>query len=138
MNAPSEDIKDMLLAESSLALTFATDLFMAQEPAVDDTISDNVVTVLDICSFPTAALLSSNENDTHYEYKVVQIRVRNRSYTDGWELIQNIHDLLHGRAQETWNGTLYTAIYAASSPEMLEWDRNGNAIFFTNLNLQRR
>ena len=134
MNAPSEDIKDMLEAESSLALTFATDLFFGQEPATPD----NTVTVLDIGSFPTVALLSSNENDTHYEYKVVQVRVRNRSYSTGWTLIQNIHDLLHGRAQETWNETLYAAIIATSSPEMLEWDKNGNIIFFTNLNLQRR
>jgi hypothetical protein len=33
MNPPSIDIKDTLEAESSLALTFATDLFVGIEPA---------------------------------------------------------------------------------------------------------
>lgn len=43
MNAPSVDIKDMLEAESSLGLTFTSDLFVGHEPNTPD----ETVTIFD-------------------------------------------------------------------------------------------
>jgi len=120
----------MLIAESSLALTFAQDLFIGNEPSSPR----NVVTIFDTPSFPPYLGL----NDVGYEYPSVQIRVRNQKYMDGMELIEEIKNSLHGRAQETWNDTLYSVIYCASGPALLEWDENGNAVFVINFNLQRR
>lgn len=130
MNAPSEDIKDALVADSSLNLTFGTNLFIGKEPALPK----NCVTLFDSGMFPPQL----NLVDQGYEYQSVQIRVRNAHYQTGWALIQDIKDLLHGAAQQTWNGTLYSVIYCSSGPALLDWDDNGNVRFIINFNLQRR
>lgn len=129
MNASSIDIKDMLEADSELALTFGTDLHIGREPAkpVD------CVTIFDTQGFPPQINLTSQG----YEYPSVQIRVRGKNYEYGWEVIERIKTLLHGRAQETWNNTIYTAIACASGPTLLDWDDNGNPRFIINFNIQR-
>lgn len=132
MNPASEDIKDMLEAESSLGLTFATDLFIGKEPDQPD----NIATIYDSVSSPPQLTLHGQE-DTYY-YPSLQIRVRNTSYLDGWNLINDITTSLHGRAHETWNGTLYTVIYCSSGPALLTWDDDNRVIFIVNFNLQRR
>ena len=130
MNAPSEDIKDMLVAESSLALEFETDLFIGKEEAKPR----DCVTIFDTTGYPPSLGLINQG----YEYPSVQIRVRNKGYREGWDLIHKIKDSLHGRSHQTWNGTLYTVIYCSSGPALLDWDDNGNVRFIINFNLQRR
>ncbi len=134
MNAPSVDIVSMLEAESVLALTFRTDLFIGREPSAKGA-SDNCVTVLDTPGGSPQLTLAGNEN---YYYPSVQIRVRNNNYLTGWNLIHNIMVTLHGRAQETWNETLYSVIQAAGGPAFLDWDANDRARFIINFNMQRR
>jgi hypothetical protein len=129
MNAPSDDIKDMLVA-GGLGLTFATNLFIGKEPSLPR----NCVTIFDTYGFPPDLGLK----DQGYERPSIQIRVRNISYKNGWALTQNIKDSLHGRSHQTWNGTLYSVIYCSSGPALLDWDENGNARFIINFNLQRR
>ena len=130
MNAPSIDIKDMLEAESSLGLVFAKNLFVGMEP----TTPRDCVTIFDTPGFPPQLV---NDN-AKYERPSIQIRVRNENYLDGWALIDDIKDLLHGRAQETWNNVLYTIIYCSSGPALLDWDDNNNCRFIINFNIQRR
>ena len=132
MNASSIDVRDMLEAESSLGLVFADDLFIGREPATPD----NCVTIFDTPGFPPQLTLDEDCND--YYYPSIQIRVRNNSYVDGWNLIHDIMVALHSRAHETWNGTLYTIIYCSSGPALLDWDDNNRARFIVNFNLQRR
>lgn len=132
MNSCGEDIKDMLEAESSLGLVFGADLFVGKEPPIPNTI----VTIFDTYGSPPQLLL--NPSDGNYEYPSVQIRVRNTDYRNGWDLIQKIQETLHGRAQETWNGTLYSVIYCSSGPAMLDWDKNNRVRFIINFNAQRR
>jgi hypothetical protein len=129
MNATSEDVKDMLVNDSSLALTFGTNLFIGMEPAKPR----DVVTIFDTPGFPPYLGLT----DTGYEYPSVQIRVRSHAYMDGMDIIERIKNSLHGRAQETWNDALYSVIYCSSGPALLDWDENANAIFIINFNLQR-
>ena len=131
MNMPSEDIKDMLEAESSLGLTFGTNLFIGKEP----TKPDNCVTIFDTPTLPPQLTFDRSER---YEYPSVQIRVRNNSYTTGWTLAHDILNSLHGRGQETWNGTLYCLIRCSSGPALLDWDKNDRARFIINFNIQRR
>lgn len=131
MNAPSEDIKDMLEAESSLGLTFATDLFIGQEPAEPD----NCVTIFDTSGAPPQLTYNKTEK---YQYPSIQIRVRNRAYMAGWTLADDIKDALHGRAHETWNATQYEVIISTGEPALLDWDENGRARFFINFDIQRR
>lgn len=132
MNASSEDIKDMLVAESSLGLTFGVggNVFLNKEL---DT-PRNCVTIFDTYNMaPDLALKNQG-----YERPTIQIRVRGAKQRTAWTLIEGIKNSLHGREHETWNGTLYTVIYCSSGPALLDWDENGNVRFIVNFNLQRR
>lgn len=130
MNIPSEDIKDMLVAESIFDLTFNTNLFIGRMPAKPN----NVVVIIDSYGYPPDLGL----NTVGYERPNVQIVIRNSNYTTGLELAQDIKDSLHGRSQQIWNGTLYSVITCLGSPAPLGWDENGLASFSINFNLQRR
>jgi hypothetical protein len=133
MNSPSTDIKDILEAygdSSGLDVEFADNLFINREPAKPD----NCITIFDTGGMPSYLGLT----DTGLEYPSIQIRVRNRKQQDGWTIIEGIKTALHGRAQETWNGTLYSVIYCSSGPALLDWDDNGNVRFIINFNIIRR
>ena len=131
MDAPSVDIKDMLVADTSLSLTFATNLFVGKEPGKPD----NCVTIYDTPGFPPYLGLGG---EVGYEYPSIQIIVRNTKQATAWNLIERIKDSLHGRNHQTWNGTLYMLIACSSGPALLEWDDNNNCKFVINFNIQRR
>ena len=131
MGPASEEIKDMLVAESYLGFTFGGDLFIGREPAEPH----DCVTIYDTPSFPPDLTLDSGES---YYRSSVQVRVRDRSYVEAMSIARNIMTSLHGRAQETWSGTLYTVIRATGEPALLAWDDNNRAIVIINFNLQRR
>jgi hypothetical protein len=132
MNAPSVDIVDILESDSSLGLMCGVggNLFVAKEPPNPD----NTVTIFDTYGYRPQLTMDNKR----YEYPSVQIRVRDRDYRHGWNLINDIYLSLHGRAHETWNGSLYEVIYASNGPALLDWDDNGRARFIINLNLQRK
>jgi len=129
MNAPSEDIKDILVA-GGLGLVFNSNLFIGREPSSPK----NCATIFDTDGRPP----DLNLTDQGYERPSVNIRVRSTNYITGWTLANNIKNLLHGKEHETWNGALYTVIYCSSGPALLDWDDNNNARFSINFNLQRR
>ena len=131
MNAPSVDIADMIVADSSIALTLGTNLFIGIEP----TNPDNVVTITDGPGWSPQLTYTKGEN---YYYPTVQIRVRNRDYRTAYELAQDIMVLLHGRSHETWNGTYYSVIKALGEPALLSWDDNRLVRFVINFDIQRR
>lgn len=132
MNSFAEDLKDILADESSLALTFGTDLYVGKEEATPD----NCVTIFETPSFPP--MMTFEQMESNYFYSSAQIRIRNRDYQIGYDLARNIMTLLHGRANETWNGTLYTVIQAMGEPALLDWDANDRCRFILNINAQRR
>jgi hypothetical protein len=94
----------------------------------------NCVTIYDTPGMPPYLGLDT----IGYEYPSIQIRVRNDTQKNGWDFIERIKDSLHGLNQLTVNGTLYSSIACANGPALLEWDDNGNCIFFVNFNCQRR
>lgn len=131
MNIVSKDIKDMLEAESSLGLVLASNLFVGREPAkIKET-----VTIYDTPGFPPSLSLDTKSN---YQYPSIQIRVKSTQYDFAMELATRIMDSLHGRAQETWGGTLYSSIMSTGNPALLDWDDNGNCRIIINFNIQRR
>ena len=132
MNIPSVDIVDMLESDSTLGLSFKTNMFIGKEPITPK----DVVTVFDTYGRPPQLTMAGKGES--YFYPAVQIRVRSISYETGWELINSIMESLHGRAHETWGDTLYTVIYCSSGPALLDWDDNGLVRFIVNFNLQRR
>ena len=130
MNAPSEDIKDMLVADGDLNLTFAVNLFVGKEP----TSPNNCVTVFDTPGSPPLLGLNS---DLEYYYPSIQIRVRHIDYIVGYEWAYNIMKSLHARSQEAWNDTSYSIIRSMGDPAHLDWDENGRSRFVINFDLQR-
>lgn len=135
MNPSSEDVKDMLEAESAVALTFEVDLFIGSMP--DE--PDNCVCIYDTPGRPPQLTLGTYTNGENYFYPSVQIRVRDREYVAGYSVIDSIKTLLHGRANETWNGTLYTAVLCSMEPAFLNWgEQRRTANFVTTFNIQRR
>lgn len=136
MNKPSsEHIKDMLEAESSLELTFGTDLFIGREPTSDNS-QDNIVTIIDTPGGGVHMTLNKTESD--YQYPTVQIRVRNNNLLNGWSIIEDIVAALHNRQQETWDSTYYSLVRCSSGPASLMWDENERVILIANFEIQRR
>jgi len=121
----------MLESESSLGLLFATNLFVGKE----ENSPDDCVTIFD--TYGRSPLLEL-EGNSGYEYRAVQIRVRNNSYVAGWNLMQQIYDLLHGKNHEVWNNSEYQIIYVSSGPALLDWDENDRVRFVLNLEIQRK
>ena len=130
MNSPAIDIKDMLVAESSLGLIYATNLFVQKEPISPI----EVVTIYDTFGYSPQLTLDKAQ----YEYPAVQIRVRSKHQDVGYQLAYAIMTALHGRSHETWNETLYTLIRCSSGPALLDWDENGRVHFIINFLVQRR
>lgn len=131
MNPVSIDIKDMLESESSLALTFQTNLFIGKE--YDS--PDQCVTIFDTSNLGTSMTLTGEDN---YSYNAIQIRVRDMSFSQGMSLAENIVVFLHGKAHETWNNTLYCLISCITNPTLLDWDKKNRCRIIINFNIQRR
>lgn len=130
MNAIAIDIKDMLVADSSLGLILADNLFIAREPDQPD----NCVTLYDIAGAQPDITLN-NEN---YNRDAFQVRVRNNSYIAGMQQMYAIIDSLHGRINEEWNNTTYTFIRMYMPPFVLQWDENNRIVIVASLEAQRR
>ena len=130
MNSPAYDIKDILVADTSLGLTFGTNLFINKEPAKPD----NTVTIYDYYG----GVHNFTMDKQTYEYPSIQIRVRNVKQRNAWSIIYDIYTSLHGRAHETWNGSIYEVIYASSGPALLDWDDNDRCRLIINFNVQRK
>lgn len=131
MNTPAVDIKDMLGGDSSLALTFSEDLFVAEEPMSPD----NCVTVYDTPGGEAQVTLNKSHK---LMLPSIQVRVRNNDYRNGWDQIHDIRTFLDARVGETQNGTYYSLIKAKSEPELLSRDENGRFIFVINFEIHRR
>lgn len=130
MNAPSLDVKDMLVANSALGLVYGTNLFVGKEP----TFPLDCVAIFDTTGFSPDFTLDkvSSFNPS------IQIRVRSISYEAGWDWIESIATSLHLRAHEVWGGTQYELITISSGPALLDYDDRGNPRFIINLNIIRR
>lgn len=128
MNASSEDIKDILEGTSSLALTFATDLFISEMP----TNPDQCVCIYDTGGEPP-------EPDYNYERPTLQIRIRGvkGGYLVAHELAQSIRDTLNGEHNYTVNDTRYIAIWAMGDILFIGYDDNHRPLLTVNFRLHR-
>jgi hypothetical protein len=131
MNAVSEDIKDMLEAQSSLGLVFKTNLFIGREPKSPN----NTVTIFDTPGAPPMKTLTPGEN---YYYDSFQIRLRTTDYQTGYALLKSIEEYLHVISQQTVNETYYSIIYCSLPITMLDWDDNNRVHLVATFEVQRR
>jgi len=134
MNATAVDVKQMLEyyynESSSLYTPDLYPIYIGREPAEPT----NTISIFETIGTHQFTL---NRCEV-YEYPSIQIRVRSTAYLEGWQTISNIKEILHGRARETWNGTLYTLIRCSGGPALLDYDKNQRVRFIINFNLQRR
>ena len=133
MNSSSVDIKEMLETYESELSSGVTlyPIFIGKEPATP---------VETISIFETGIMspqLTFDKTEI-YEHPTIQIRVRSTSYPEGWQVIAGIKDILHGRANETWNGAFYTLIRCSNGPALLDFDKNQRVRFVCNFYVQRR
>ncbi len=131
MNPISEDIKDVLVAESDLKLIFNRNLFVGGEP----TSPDNCITLFDAAGGSPSLTYKKGED---YRYGNFQIRSRNIDYKKCYEELNNIRDFLHGKSHETHNDTKYLLINAIDEPFFLDRDDNGRARWVVNFSVQRK
>ena len=128
MQPPSEDIKDILEAISSLTLTFATDLFISEMP----TTPDNAVCIFDTGGYEPEA------NYT-YERPTIQVRVRGAGggYLAAHEQAQAIRDELHALTNTTINGARYVAIWQEGDIISVGQDDNNRPNVTVNFRIHR-
>lgn len=128
MNSPAFDIKDILAATSSLALTFATDLFVSEIPDAPDEC---------VCVFDTGGY--EPEANFNYERPTVQVRVRGPKgdYVTAHNLAQAIRDTLHGLANHTINSARYIGIWCQSDIMSLGYDKNQRPMLSVNFRIHR-
>ena len=132
MNASAVDIKAMLEYyenESSSDISLYP-IYIGKEPASPT----KTITIFETMGFHD---LTYDKKEV-YEKPSVQIRVRSTSYLEGWEVISTIKNLLHGRANETWNGTFYALIVCYSGPGLLDYDKEQSVRFVINFDIHRR
>lgn len=129
MNAPSEDIKDILLAESALALTYARDLFIGIIP---QDAADQCVAITDTGG-------EGLENRYTYERPTVQVLVRGNKgdYLGAQELTQQCRDVLIGIENYTINAARYIGIWCRTDVLYLGEDDNNRPLFSVNFNIHR-
>lgn len=128
MNAPAEDIKDILENISALGFTFATDLFVGEMPVTPDA----CVTIYDTGGY-------APEVDYVYERPTIQIRVRGAKgeYQNGHGLAQDIRDALNGLTGYIVNSARYVGIWCEGDVMALGNDDNNRPLFTVNFRLHR-
>ena len=130
MNSPATDIKDMLDASNAaLGLTFAVDLFVSEMPELPD----ECVCIYDTGGFDPASI------DERYEYPTVEVMVRGNKmgYVAGWDLAQDIKDVLHKLHDETWNSTKYIGIWCVGDVNYIGYDQSQRPLFSINFRIHR-
>ena len=85
----------------------------------------------DICISVTQTGGSAPEPTVDLEYPNVQIRVRHTDAATGWTLINDIYDDLHGVANQTIEGRVYS-IQALAPPGRLGPDAKGRWLYVCN------
>jgi hypothetical protein len=129
MKSVSEDIKLMLETLVQDLDLFPIGIGKEPEEPIDH------ITLFETSGYPHQLTFNRAEK---YEYPSIQMRIRCYNYVDGYEQGDKIKDTLHGRGGETWNGTYYSLIACVNGPFLLDYDKNQNARFILNFNIQRR
>lgn len=102
MNAPSIDIKNIIVASEIEGYTFGTNLFVGSQPDKPN----NCITIFDT---------PGDEAYQDFTYKPsFQVMIRNSSFTNGYALAHSIKELLHNFSNTTVGGTWYLQILATS------------------------
>jgi len=134
MNTPSKDIQEMLDAEALEDSAFATMLeTFPISRAIFDEVEANSTRILDFSGWRPQLTM----DNAKYERPTVQIAVKCVNYDEGWEFLDAVIDVLHGRANETFNDAYYSLIQCMNGPTFIKRE-NQRTIFVANFRIQRR
>lgn len=131
MNPPCEDIKDMLEADSSLALEYKTNLFIALQPESPD----YCVTVTDSGGF-------GGSLQYVLQRPSVQVRIRGEKfkYLNTYNKLSVIKNYLTSQSVGfgvTWNGTRYISIVELGDILFIGYDSNNRPLLSCNFVIER-
>lgn len=130
MKTVSDDIKDYLISEVGLELTFGSNLFIGRMP----TNPDYAVCLYDIeGAIPELAITSEQ-----YYRDALQIVVRANGYVQAITKAWDILNFLQGKANIEIGNCFYTLLRIIQIPVLLEWDENGRALVLCTIETQRR
>jgi len=127
MNSPAYDVANILESTAFGLGVIGTDIFIGREPASPD----NCITVFDTGGY------EPESSDVVYELPTVMIKVRNKTYTNGYAKIAAIKAALHKAANIAEGTTRYIAIWAQSDIITLGYDDNNRALFSVNFRIHR-
>lgn len=126
MNSPAVDLANKLASSEIGVGTVNTNIFIAESPEAPD----NCVTVYDTGGFHPEANYS-------YDRPTVMVKVRNRSYTAGYAIAEDIKLGLNGLHGESLGGTTYVGIWAMGDINSLGKDDNRRHVFSINFMIHR-
>ena len=128
MNATAQDIKDFLIADSSLGLVFGTDLFCFKQP--DE--PDQCVTLYDTGGF-------APNPSYRYDRPTIQVRVRGdqNGYRAAYDLANDIKETLRAIHNETINSTRYIGIWIQSDIFSNGYDEKNRPELTFNVRIHR-
>lgn len=131
MNAPSEDIKNLLLT-AGLGLSFADNLHIGKQPMQPS----DCVTLMDTGGEPTSDLCKFVIDE-----KILQIKVRGVDYTSTWNLAKSVADFLDNTTNYIVTGppqVTYLILKVMNGPEHIDYDSKDRVQFIINLIIKRR
>ena len=129
MNAPSIDIKDLMVLEGTWE--FGTDLFIGTQP----TTPMNCTTIFDTSTNPPDGTVSGNKVFLH---ESLMMWVRNSSYEAAYLEAQAIISILHNKARFTLSSTYYLYANLQSGPNTLTEGGEDYSEFSINFELLRK
>lgn len=124
-NPPSVDIKDIIVSVTSLV--FGTDIFISTMPGEPDNC---------VCLYDTGGF---SQEQYGYEKPTIQIRVRNKSYLNGYNQARDLKYLIStgDYNNSDINGTRYILIKNSSDILYLGKDENNRFQFTINFQIHR-
>jgi hypothetical protein len=129
LNPASEDIKDLLDAETNLGVTFGDSLFIGE---IAETATRPAIGVYDI---------PGPERDlaVDIEHPNVQVRVEGQpgGYIEAHELLQTALTIVHGQHNITQGGARYLVIQVVSEIMFVHYDERQRPVFSAHLRTMR-
>lgn len=137
MNPVAEDIKDIMvdsnLAIGDFAATTGWSIHVTDMPD-DDNTPDTCIAVLDTGGPGPDPVPANNIGNPTFQ---VIVRGAKMGYQDAWDKAREILVGLHGKANESWNGTRYIQILATSDIIPLGYDESRRPLFSINFSVMR-
>lgn len=129
MSSPAQDLRYVLEADSSLDLSFGTNLFVGE---MQNSLASAVV-LLDTGGY-------SPDPGPYYKPTLqVIVRAASGEYASGYTLAESIRSCLHEYTGQPDSSTMeYTGVWSIGDPMYLGTDESGRPLFSLNFRIHRR